>query len=98
MGAARIVVPDGSPLSILDDSGGAVREQIIFDAVVSMLVIVGACFLPKWLYWIAPHANSVWDALTMQYSRRTALIIIFGGAALLTTIFLLMIYGAKGGG
>jgi hypothetical protein len=72
--------------------------QFLFDAVVTYLIVVGLCFLPKWLWWIIPHANSIYDALSMIYGKRRALLMIALGSLALSGGILLAYWGSKSHG
>lgn len=61
------------------------------------VAIVVACFLPKWLYWITPHAYSVHDVLAEQYGTRWAKIIILIAATFLSLLFAVLRYGSHAG-
>jgi len=61
------------------------------------VAIVVACYLPKWLYWITPHAYSVHDVLREQYGSRAATIIILAVAACLSLVFAVLRYGSHAG-
>lgn len=69
--------------------------QIVFDSTITFIIVVGLCFLPKWLWWIIPHANSIYDALSMHYGKRRALGMIGVGSLALTGGIMLFYMGTK---
>jgi hypothetical protein len=57
------------------------------------VVMVGMVFfVPKWLFWISPHASSAWDVLAGQYGPKAAVwiivvtIVVVGGIFLFLTL------------
>jgi uncharacterized PurR-regulated membrane protein YhhQ (DUF165 family) len=71
--------------------------SIVLWILLPLAALLAAFFLPKWLYWISPRAYSVYDVLSEQYGRRTALWIILLTAAVLSGVFFLLEYGSHAG-
>jgi hypothetical protein len=62
--------------------------------VLLIAAVVGAFFVPKWLWWFTSKAYSVHDVLSEQYGRRTSLLIIALVIAVMAGIFFVLEWGS----
>ena len=70
---------------------------IFFYFVLPAIVLFGIFFVPKWLFWITPHAYSPYDVLAGQYGRKAALWIIAITVVVIGGIFFVLHYGSYHG-
>jgi hypothetical protein len=68
-----------------------VAADILFSVLIAVIVVSAAFFIPKWLYWITPYADSAYNVLAGQYGRKVALWVYVGLIAVFSVAsFLLM--------